>query len=139
MDKNVEIRPIALGVAIKNNKLLVSEGYDKVKDQTFYRCIGGGIEFLEKSEVALKREFMEELGVEIKVHDFLGISENIFTYEGKNGHELVLFYSVEIDDSDYKDTYTILDEEDSYAVWIPIEEFKNNSKIIYPEEVLKYI
>lgn len=139
MDKNVEIRPIALGVAIKNNKLLVSEGYDKVKDQTFYRCIGGGIEFLEKSEVALKREFMEELGVEIKVHDFLGISENIFTYEGKNGHELVLFYAVEIDDSDYKDTYTILDEEDSYAVWVPIDDFKNNSKIIYPEEVLKYI
>ena len=139
MNKNEKIRPIALGIAIKNNKLLVNEGYDKVKDQTFYRCIGGGIEFLERSEVALKREFMEELGIEIKVHDFLGISENIFTYEGKEGHELVLFYSVEIDDSDYKDTYTILDEEDSFAVWISIEDLKNNSKIIYPEEVLKYL
>lgn len=43
MDKFKEIRPIALGLAIKNNKLLVSEGFDKVKNETFYRCLGGGI------------------------------------------------------------------------------------------------
>ena len=57
MDKFKEIRPIALGLAIRDGKVLVSEGYDKVKNQTFYRCLGGGIEFLEKSDEALKREF----------------------------------------------------------------------------------
>ena len=31
MDKFKEIRPIVLGLAIKNNKILVSEGYDKSK------------------------------------------------------------------------------------------------------------
>ena len=31
MNKFKEIRPIALGIAIKNNKLLVSEGIDTVK------------------------------------------------------------------------------------------------------------
>ena len=46
MDKYTEIRPITLGLAIKNNKLLVEEKFDKVKNQTFYRCLGGGIEFL---------------------------------------------------------------------------------------------
>ena len=36
---------------VKNcNKLLVSKGYDESKNQEFYRCLGGGIEFLEKSE-----------------------------------------------------------------------------------------
>ena len=93
MDKFKEIRPIVLGLAIKNNKILVSEGYDKVKDETFYRCLGGGIEFLEKSEEALKREFMEEINIDITVRDFLGISENIFTCQGKKAHELILFYS----------------------------------------------
>ena len=43
MDKFKEIRPIVLGLAIKNNKILVWEGYDNVKNQTFYRCLGGGI------------------------------------------------------------------------------------------------
>ena len=96
MDKFKEIRPIVLGLAIKNNKLLVGEGYDNIKNQTFYRCLGGGIEFLEKSSDALKREFKEEIGADIILKDFLGISENIFTYKGKKAHELILFYSIDI-------------------------------------------
>lgn len=140
MDKFKEIRPIALGIAIKNNKLLVGEGFDKVKNQTFYRCLGGGIEFLEKSSDALKREFKEEIGADIAVKNFLGISENIFTYQGKNAHELILFYSIEISDNDYKEEYHIADEDDNgIAKWIDIDEFKNKSKILYPEGIFKYI
>ena len=67
-------------------------------------------------------------------------SENIFTFNGKNGHELVLFYNVDINEKDYKDEYVILDEKcHSPVKWIDINEFKNNEKILYPEEVLKYI
>lgn len=140
MDKFKEIRPVALGLAIKDNKLLVGEGYDNVKNQTFYRCLGGGIEFLEKSCDTLKREFKEEIETDIIIKDFLGISENIFTYKGKNAHELILFYSIEIPDEYYKDEYQILDvDADSKAKWIHINEFKNKNKILYPEEVFKYI
>lgn len=110
MNKFKEIRPIALGLAIKNNKLLVSEGFDKVKNETFYRCLGGGIEFLEKGEEALRREFLEEINVDIIVKDFLGISENIFTYQGKKAHELILFYSIEIPDKNYQEEYKVIDD-----------------------------
>jgi ADP-ribose pyrophosphatase YjhB (NUDIX family) len=139
MDKFKEIRPVVLGVLVRDNKLLVSEGYDKVKNQKFYRCIGGGIEFLERSDVALKREFKEEIGADVFVGNFLGLSENIFTYNGKNGHELVLFYSVSMEDSDFKDEYHILDEVDSRAVWVDVDLFKSNQAIVYPTEVVKYI
>lgn len=140
MDKFKEIRPIALGLAIKNNKLLVSECFDKVKNETFYRCLGGGIEFLEKSEEALKREFLEEINVDITVKDFLGISENIFTYQGKKAHELILFYSIEISDENYQEEYKVIDDHgETIAKWIDINEFKNKNKILYPEEVFKYI
>lgn len=140
MDKFKEIRPIALGLAIKNNKLLVSEGFDKVKNETFYRCLGGGIEFLEKSEEALKREFLEEINIDITVKDFLGISENIFTYQGKKAHELILFYSIDISDENYKEEYKVIDDHgETIAKWIDIEEFKNKNKILYPEEVFKYL
>lgn len=71
MNKFKEIRPIVLGIVKRNNKILVSKGYDKKKNQTFYRCLGGGIEFLETSEEALKREFKEELGINVLVKDFL--------------------------------------------------------------------
>jgi len=139
MDKFKEIRPIALGLAIKDNKVLVSEGYDKVKDQTFYRCLGGGIEFLEKSDEALKREFKEEIGADVTVKDFLGLQENIFTFNGKNGHELIFIYSVDINDCDYKEEYNIIDEVNSIAKWIDIEGFKSGKEILYPTEVLKYL
>ena len=140
MDKFKEIRPIALGLAIKDNRLLVSEGFDKVKNETFYRCLGGGIEFLEKSEEALKREFLEEINVDITVKDFLGISENIFTYQGKKAHELILFYSIEISDKNYQEEYKVIDDHgETIAKWIDIDEFKNKNKILYPEEVFKYI
>ena len=140
MDKFKEIRPIALGLAIKNNKLLVSEGFDKVKNEIFYRCLGGGIEFLEKGKEALKREFLEEINVDIIVKDFLGISENIFTYQGKKAHELILFYSIEIPAKNYQEEYNVIDDHgETFAKWIDINEFKNKNKILYPEEVFKYI
>ena len=140
MDKFKEIRPIVLGLAIADNKLLVGEGFDNIKKDTFYRCLGGGIEFLEKSTDALKREFKEEIDASIKVKEFLGLSENIFTYKGKNAHELILFYSIEIPNEDYKEEYSIDDEGGRYkAKWIDIEEFKNKNKILYPEDVFKYI
>lgn len=139
MDKFKEIRPIVLGLAIKDGKILVSEGYDKVKNQTFYRCLGGGIEFLEKSDEALKREFLEEINADITVKDFLGIAENIFTYEGKSAHEIIFIYSIEIKENDYKNEYTIIDAQNHIAKWIDIDTFKNSKAILYPEEVLKYL
>ena len=140
MDKFKEIRPIVLGMVKKDNKVLVSKGYDEIKNESFYRSIGGGIEFLENSKDALKREFKEELNIDISIGDFLGISENIFTYNGKNAHELILFYDVEIKDKDYREKYHIIDDNcETDAVWIDIEKFKNKELKIYPEEVFKYL
>ena len=140
MDKFKEIRPIVLGIVKKDNKVLVSKGYDRIKNETFYRSIGGGIEFLENSRDALKREFKEELNIEISVGDFLGISENIFTYNGKKAHELILFYDVEIKDEDYREKYHIIDDNcETDAVWIDIDKFKNRELKIYPEQVFKYL
>ena len=140
MDKFKEIRPIVLGLAIKDNKILVGEFYDNIKKQAFYRSLGGGIEFLEKSTDTLKREYKEELNIDIIIKDFLGVSENIFTLRGKNAHEIVFFYSIEIPDEYYKEEYHIKEEKCEYtAKWIDIDDFKNKKKILYPETIFKYI
>lgn len=140
MDKFKEIRPIVLGLIKRDNKILVSKGYDNIKAEEFYRSIGGGIEFLENSKDALKREFKEELGIDINVGQFLEISENIFTYNGKNAHELILFYNVNIKESDYKEIYHIIDDNcETDAMWIDIDKFKNKELKLYPEQVFKYL
>lgn len=139
MDKFKVIRPVVLGIARKDNKILVSEGYDKVKDEYFYRSLGGGIEFQENSKDALKREFKEELDIDIIVGKFLGVSENIFVFDGKKAHEIVLLYEAEIKEEDYKEKYKIIDEDESYAIWMDIDKFVNKELKLYPEEVLEYL
>lgn len=139
MDKFKIIRPVVLGIIRKDNKILVSEGYDKVKNQYFYRSLGGGIEFQENSKDALKREFKEELNIDIEVGNFLGIAENIFVFNGKKAHEIVLFYEANIKAEDYKEKYEIIDEDDSYAIWVDVDKFVNKELILYPEQVLEYL
>ncbi len=140
MDKFKEIRPIVLGLIKNDNKLLVSKGYDEFKNQEFYRCLGGGIEFLETSEDALKREFKEEINIGIEIGKFLGISENIFNYMGKDAHELILFYEAYINDKDYKEKYNLIDDNsESEAIWVDIDKFKSEELILYPKEIFKYL
>ena len=59
-----QIRPIAICVFRNKNRILVAEGYDSVKDEYFYRPLGGGIEFGESSMETICREMIEEIDVE---------------------------------------------------------------------------
>ena len=102
--------------------------------------MGGGIEFGERSEEALKREFLEELGIEIEIDKYLGISENIFEFNGRKAHELVLMYRINIKDEDYKENYVINDDKGQFkGLWVDIEECIKGEKILYPKEVFKYL
>ena len=74
------------------------------------------------------------------MENIYGIAENIFTYQGKNAHEIILFYNIKIKEEDIKEKYHIIDDNhESDAYWIDIDEFKNNKKILYPEQIYKYI
>lgn len=140
MDKFKEIRPIVLGILIKNNKLLVAEKYDTTTKSYFCRCLGGGIEFQENSRYALKREYLEELNVDIEVKNLIEVVENIFEYNGKKAHEIIFMYEIDIDDSQYKEIYKVTDTAGTFeAKWIGIEEFINSNKIIYPKVLLSYL
>ena len=94
------------------------------------------LEYLDKTlEIKIDRPMGS-----IIIKNFLGISENIFTYEGKNAHELVMYYNIDISDEDYKEEYIVNDDNgQSKATWIDIDDFKNGNKILYPEEVFKYL
>lgn len=140
MDKFKEIRPIVLGVVKKHGKILVQEGYKKDKDQYYYRCLGGGIEFLERAEEALKREFKEELGIEVIVGDYIGFFQNIFEMDGKPAHELVFIYEIKLPKELTKVTEVVpVAENENPAKWIPIQDFVNHKRILYPEGMIKYL
>lgn len=129
------IRALSLAI-IKNdkNQILVSPGYDKIKKESFYRLLGGGVEFGESSLQALRREFKEELNVELKNCRLLQVFENIFYFNGTLGHEIDFVYEADfIDSSNYKsERFNILDSnEEGYAIWLDLKDI--NDKIIYPD------
>ncbi|MEN0103437.1 MAG: NUDIX domain-containing protein, partial [Curtobacterium sp.] len=88
------IRNIAVGLPVRDGHVLLSENHDRVRDHRFHRPVGGGIEFGETAEEALRREFREELDVDLDVLEPLGVLENIFTFEGHPGHEFVHVFAV---------------------------------------------
>ncbi|WP_158289231.1 NUDIX domain-containing protein [Rhodococcus sp. SMB37] len=89
------IRNISVGLAIRSGRVLVLDGVDRVTGEAFHRAIGGGIEFGETAEAALRREFTEELGVTLGAVELLVVVENIFEYEGNPGHEIAHVFAVE--------------------------------------------
>ena len=135
-----KIRPTALLVAVKNNKILVIDGNDYHKSEKFYRLIGGGIEFGETGEQALKREVKEEINAEIENVKYLGLIENIFNYEGKNRHEIVLLYQANFKDKNIykKGDMKILESRQPEKVYLLDKKTVLKSKF-YPEKLKDFI
>jgi 8-oxo-dGTP pyrophosphatase MutT (NUDIX family) len=132
------IRPIALCVVRRNDELLVYEAHDAVKGQTFYRLLGGGIEFGETGAEAAARELREEIDADFTEVGFLGALENIFTYEGRPGHELALIYAGRIDPRfhELEEWEGRGDDSPFRVLWKPVSSFVDGAAILYPEGVL---
>ena len=137
-----KIRAIALCVFQHEGKLLVGEGYDTIKQQSFGRPLGGTIEFGEPSGSTIVREIREELGAEITNLRYLGTLENIFTYNGEIGHEIVLMYRGDFIDQDYYQRSPIVGIDDGgplRAIWVPLADFANGLMPLYPDGLLEMI
>jgi 8-oxo-dGTP pyrophosphatase MutT (NUDIX family) len=91
-------RPVALGVIRDRDELFVMEGRDDVKQERFYRPLGGTIEFGEQAVDAVRRELAEEIDATVTDATLLGILENRFTYQGQPGHEIDFVFDVTISD-----------------------------------------
>lgn len=135
------IRVTVLGLARRNNEVLVSEAIDGVKNTEFYRFLGGGVEFQEESEAALKREFLEEIEAEILSSKYLCKIEDMFEFEGQKKHEILLIYEIELPEEFYKKDEMRQNENGAIgkALWVDKNEFLNGDKILYPVAIKEYL
>ena len=137
-----QIRPIAICVLRNDDKLLVGEHYDSVKKETFYRPLGGAIEFGERGPECVVREVREEMGAEIKELNYIETMENIFVCDGKPGHEIVLVYEAKFVDSDLYKVESVRCKENGeefMAVWKPMRTFRAGEAPLYPEGLLELL
>ena len=141
MHKQGEIRVLALGIIRKGDRVFISEGYDPVKQQTFYRAMGGGVDFGETSLEALQREFQEEIQAELTNIKYLGCMENLFTFNGKPGHEILFVYECDFVAPKFYQLEELTfaeGERKKRALWTQIDRFKSGELKLVPEQFFEY-
>lgn len=143
-----QIRVLALGLIRdtagggKGDRIFISEGYDPVKQKTFYRALGGGVDFGETSLTALQREFQEEIQAELTNIRYLGCLENLFVFNGHPGHELIQLYECDfVDPKFYELNELIFVEGDRQkkALWVESDRFKSGELTLVPEQFFDYL
>ena len=125
----------ALGIVVKGDSILLEEQHSK-RDGYSYRPIGGTIEFGEKSDETLVREFSEELGVEVIVKKYISCIENIFKIDQGIGHEITQLYLVDLQNKDLyqKEKFTVTEgDKITCAKWISLEDVYSGEKVVYPD------
>jgi ADP-ribose pyrophosphatase YjhB (NUDIX family) len=79
-----------VGVAIHDGSVLLH----RADHEPFWTLPGGRAEHGETAEQTIRREMSEALGTSVEVVRLLWLVENFFDYEGRNYHELALYFLI---------------------------------------------
>jgi ADP-ribose pyrophosphatase YjhB (NUDIX family) len=130
----------------RGDRILVERGRDEVKNETYYRLLGGTVEFGEKGAESVRRELLEELGAETEVGRLVATIENLFTYEGQPAHEICLVYECALRDQnlDRPDEWQAEERTSGgsvthYVEWRSVDSFRTDGEILYPEGLLEVL
>jgi len=141
MHQSGQIRTLALALIRNGDRVLLSRGYDPVKQAEFYRALGG-INFGESSADALQRELREELDVRLVDLHYLGCLESIFVFNNHPGHELIQLYRCNLADPEFYERDEIAfseGERQKLARWVSIERCLSGELQVVPKQFLAYL
>jgi ADP-ribose pyrophosphatase YjhB (NUDIX family) len=129
------VRPIAIGIVRRREELLLMAVRDENDAIKGWRPVGGTIEFGERAADALKREFGEELGVNIVDPTLLAVMENLYTHNDAVGHEIVFVFETSLMDAiQYtRETFSFEDGGERNEVrWITLSHFLHEEGVLFP-------
>ena len=117
-------RPSVYGIVIQNGKILLSKQWDG------YDIPGGGIDLGETIEEAVKREVMEETGLDVKVGQLVFCGDSFFKlpfHDDKYVQSLLLYYLCEVKGGEIStDGFDEHEKEyASQAEWIDLNDLSN--------------
>ncbi|MDQ0427312.1 glyoxylase-like metal-dependent hydrolase (beta-lactamase superfamily II)/8-oxo-dGTP pyrophosphatase MutT (NUDIX family) [Planomicrobium stackebrandtii] len=144
--KNRHLRPRAntLGILKRGDKILLEQQFvaHSGRDGPFYRPLGGTIELGEPSADALKREFQEEIGADVRIVRYMDVLENIYTLKQQVFHEITLVYEVEFENDhlwDFESFAVTEGSKQTTAKWVSLEELSLDETTLYPVGLLDLI
>ena len=132
-----KIRVVSSAIIEHNGKYFMQRFFDKAADEEFWTPMGGGVNFGELAADAVKREFIEELGIELVVGEQICVLENRYLYNGKRGHEIQYFFRCEFMDKSLYDcdkiNYIEPGKEDKYGEWV------SPDQVMRPEGIREFL
>lgn len=135
-------RCIAICYIRDGNRLFVGDGYDPKKNKRFCRPLGGAIEWGESAANAVAREFKEEMNAELVNVRFETVIENVFTFNGVDGHEIALVFSADFRDRAFYQMDVVACVEDNgipfNGMWIDANNL-DPEMALYPDGLLEHL
>lgn len=118
-------------IIIQDNKVLVV----KNAKSSYYYSVGGRVHYNETCEAAVKREVLEETGVEMEIDRLAFFHENFFDERdnGEHYHEISLYYVMKVPKNFLQmqcESFTENGVKEQLA-WLPIENLKEY--VVFPE------
>ena len=126
----------ALGLVWRNGELLAAQIANDDGSLKGVRPLGGCVEFGERWQDTIVREFREELDVAVQVTGRPLILENIYSHQGVLGHEVVFVAEIDFPDTAYAGGGPITFYEDNgtacRADWYDLAALDTGGLALYP-------
>jgi len=139
----MKYRAVSLCLIKREEQYLFVENYDEVIEVTYYRPVGGTIEFGEDSRRTVIREVKEEINADISEPELITVIENIYNYGADTGHDLNFIYKADIVDGSYyeQDVINGVEGEEGFqAVWIDLNSIINDAnKKLVPDGLMQIL
>lgn len=120
----------AAAIIIENGCVLFAK--NEIDD--YYYSIGGGVHLGEKAEDAVRREVLEETGIEYEVERLAFIHENFFdgtgSLDGLKCHEVAFYFLMKPRGTQELNSNSYSQGVREYMHWLPIEKLKDY--VAYP-------
>lgn len=127
VEKNNSLFQYRVGAIIIENGCVLLATNDTAD---YYYSIGGRVHVGERAEDAVKREVLEETGVEYEIDRLAAVHENFFV--GQNGrikdihfHELTLYFLMKPRGSQELHSDSYCRDGKEYVEWVPLSKLKD--------------
>lgn len=113
--------------------IIIEDGcvlYAKNETDNYYYSIGGGVHLGEKAEDAVRREVLEETGVQYEVERLAFIHENFFQMDGMKCHEIAFYFLMKPRGTQKLNSNSYTQGVREYMHWLPINKLKDY--VAYP-------